>query len=450
MLGRCANPAWGIPPATLQREVLEFPPIGVGHKERREPPRSRSFMHQSFQEYYTAFHINLVLSEGDPGRLRLRDIASVLKRESWRETICFLSGMLPDSTELVRLCRWHGTTALAASCIEHSQSMDSALVDEFLQNTLDAFKYGEKLAGQSDENDESFPYRLISFLLQALDKRSPAFPQRVVDDIGYWANKYSRYQPQELAKELSVEALALRASSGPVQDRIDAVWTLSRRAQPESSHLQPPGELARVVPLLEDLAGSSDDQDDLLREYSVVALGSIAEERSFGVLSAIGTDRSNSRWIRGYALHAVGRYANRNAVNVLLRCLEQPDDHDVADDAAWALSEIAEKAPGLVRPALPKLFEILYGPADRYTKGCILYVIGRGRFREAIGPMINYMDEVGDPYILEDGCRALAELEAADGVGLLTRVAEMSDPMTARQAVRALRLLSSDVSHGDS
>ena len=414
------DPSWGIPIGTFQREILDLPPMGSIDGKRTESD-SRSFMHQSFQEYFTALHIERALNTRSQARLKLADLAPFLKAEAipWRETLTFLSGMLKDSTELVQACRVQSNIALAAVCIDHADYVDPAEVDDFICVVLEEFKYGE-----------AFDYQLISYVQRAMARRSIRFPQRVVDDIDYWRIKYSRVTPQEIGESESDSEVIGMAVNGSGNDRLDAIWTLGRRRTQEA------------VPLLEQLAQS--DPDNLIRENAVVALGRIAAPSSLAILMGIATSPSEERWNRDYAIHAIGSYASQDAVNILLDYLTAPDLQSFADDAAWALSALGESDPDLLRPALPQLLAALRSGADRYTKGCVLFAIGRGKFTEAGDAVARYLEHESDPFILEDGCHTLGVLGVESSIGLLSQMADpghVQDPMTRRQALRSLLIL---------
>ncbi|GHJ39845.1 NACHT domain-containing NTPase [Streptomyces sp. TS71-3] len=416
------EPSWQIPIGTFQREILDLPPMGAVGEQRPAAVASRSFMHQSIQEYYTAVRLKWALSAKSDVRIKLSDLAPYLApgEVAWHETFGFLSGMLDDSTDLVRTARREGNLSLAALCVEHAGHVEAAQVDDFICRTLDEFKYGE-----------AFDYRLIFLLQQVVDRRGPDFPARAVDDIGYWADRYSRFTPQELGAAVSHDELVALASGGSPHEGLDAVWTLGRR------------RAAGAVELLERLAQQV-TADDSLREHSVVALGRISDPRSLPVLKHIAMSDGESRWLRSYALHAVGTYATAEAVEVLADYLERSDTAPFADDAAWALSGLADSHPELVGPELPRILRVLDGQADRYTKGCLLFVIGCGRFREAVGDVLRYLESETDPYILEDGCHALGALGDPAAVAFLARMADparMSDAMVRRQALRSLLLV---------
>jgi HEAT repeat protein len=414
------EPSWGIPIGVFQREILDLPPMGTASAGGPDTD-SRSFMHQSFQEYYTALHLERALRARTADPLKLADLAPLLKTSavSWRETFAFLSGMLGDSTELVRACRSQHNIPLAAACIEHADRVSPAEVDEFICEVLEEFKYGE-----------AFDYQLVFYLQGVTARRSPGFPQRVVNDIEYWCSKYSRVTPQEIGDTVpDAEVLAMTAG-GSLRDRLDAVWTLGRR------------RCQAAVPVLEGLAQT--DPDSLVRENAVVALGRIEAPGSLLTLLGIATSPTEDRWVRTYAIHALGCYASPRAVEVLLTGLNGTGWETLADDAAWALSVLAESSPDLLRPSLPELFRALRSNADCYTKGCVLFIMGCGRFAEAVEGMIHYLEGEPDPYILEDGCHALGVLGDQASVPLLSLIADprhTPDPMTRRQAIRSLVLL---------
>ena len=416
------KPSWAIPIGTFQREILDLPPMGsIDGRQQSDAEATRSFMHQSFQEYFTAHHLADALSRTDDDRLRISDLTPLLTERvlPWRETFGFLSGMLADSTELVVACREEDNTALAAFCVEHADTVDPGTVDELICKTLEKFKYGD-----------AFVYDCISSLQRVLNRRSGDIPQRVIEDIDYWAYKYARASPQEMAENTSDEEVINLALTGLPQERVDAIWTLGQRRS----------QIA--LETLEDLAAAG--LDSMIREYGVMALGRIAADRSFLLLKNIATNRDEGKWIRAYALHAIGNYPSSHAVEVLVDYLADSDYEPFADDAAWALSTLANNSPELVRPVVPQLFDVLTSKADRYTKGCVLFVMACGNFVETGTDLIRYLDAVDDPYILEDGSHTLGVLKITESAELLGRLCDpisMPDALTRREAVKALKQL---------
>lgn len=403
---------WGIAVATLQHEVLDLPPMGApdGWEDQ---PSSRSFMHQSFQEFFAARHLLQGLESQLPGSISVEDLAAYVQsqRAEWRETIGFLSGMLGNSSELIELCRRHGNYKLAALCIEHAEAVSPELVDDVALDVLDDFKFGD-----------AFDYEQILTLKTMLPRRSAAFPARVLSDIEYWSEKYGRSIPRELVT-LSERELILLARSGSRFERLNAVWTLGRRVSIEA------------VTLLEELATAGTDDD--LREQSVVALGRILPETSFNLFVDIAKSKTESRWLRSYAVHGLGGYPIREAVDLLLSFLSDPE---LCDDAAWALSLVASKSPEAIADVVGDLVTVLYTPElDRYTKGCLLFILGCGRFDAVASQVVEYLSSETDPYILEDGCYALGQICDSGSASFLAEVAAThEDIVVVRHANRAL------------
>ncbi len=417
------EPSWQISLKAFQREVLDYPPMGSTSHGGRETGSYRSFMHQSFQEYYTAAHLaDALRGKSRTGvQLQLSDLSPLVQPESiaWRETFGFLSGMVMDATELVRTCEGAQNLPLAALCVENAEAVDHDVVDLLLCRTLDQFKYGA-----------TFDYSLITHLMPILDQVGPSMPIRVLEDIRYWFEKYSNMTAQVLPASASVEDLERLAKTGSQAERLDALYTLGER------------KAASAVPLLEVMVGK--ETEALVREQAVVALGRIAHPHSLNLLQQVARSSSESKWLRAYSLHALGSYATPAAVKFLIDLLFDEALKAFAEDAAWAVAAIAKSHPALIAPVLDRLFAVLPGTSDAYTKGCVVFAIGCGGFTDRGEALVDYLMTVDDPFINEDGAHALSVLGTTAAEPYLARLCDenaVPDAVTRRHAVLALKAL---------
>jgi HEAT repeat protein len=410
------NASWGVQLSTFQHDVLDLPPMGRGGSARNANAR-RSFMHQSFQEYFTALHLAKALRNTGSPQLRIGDLGPYLNLEAdaWRETIGFLSGMLPDSTALAAGALEAGNSPLAALCIEHASTVDPLFVDRFLEEGLDDFKYGG-----------NFDYQNIARLMRVVGQTSGTIPQRVVADLEYWNAKYRDFQARVVSDARQSAELIDRIDGAPLQEQLDITWTLGERGASEGV-----AALRRML---------NRESPSVLREHAVVALGKISSAESIGTLKRIGLDESESKWLRAYALHGMSGYRTRDTVLYLLSILEDANAKMFSEDAAWALNSIASANPELLAGHVESILNIIRASSDRYTQGCLIYTLASGHFGEAAQPLVDFLSSVSDPFVLEDGCHALGVLGARSALDLLSAIARDAsyDAQVRRHAALAL------------
>lgn len=401
--------SWGVPVQVLQREVLDHPPMGASVTAKGGAGQTRAFMHQSFQEYFAARHIASGLRSSS---LEIADLHTHVESaaEGWHETIGFLSGMLADASELVAMAWEAGSHRLAALCVSHANAVDADLVDRMCMEHLDAFKYGD-----------AFDYSKILTLAKMMPKRSGGFPDRVQADIAYWRAKYERVTPRELELVCEADLIGL-LKDGTRYDRLNAIWTLGLRVSERGAGVTDE-VLEETVQILEWLA--RDNVDPGVREQSLVALGRISPSSAFELFSHVALDQAESRWLRSYAVHGLGSYASEETVAMLLALIR---DEDLRDDASWALSLIADREPDVLVDSLDELVDVLHLPnVDCYTKGCLLFVLGAGRYSGMAQPIVEYLMHERNPYVLEDGCHALGMLGDPMAVPFLSSLSQMGD-----------------------
>jgi len=372
-------------PAVFQRELLRQPPMGTPEGSKGEI----SFMHHTFKEFYAAAYLQRHEHEWTNLFLHLRSNAegsSVTSVMYWREVLGFLSEMLRSSNDLLLKCvdeLGHSAVGceLATVIVERASQISRSRVDQFATRLLEQFKYGGE-----------FDYELITVLMRLLGKQDTDLPQRIISNVEYWHRKYSGFSPRLLRmEEFSDESLVEIASQPDHENRLNAIWTIAGRRLPISESL--------LTQYVLDPAESP-----IVREQAIVALGRLAAPNSLNVLTSVATNERAWRRERAYALHALAHFPSSENLDALLNALLQPDDETLSEDAAWAVSVIAESHPDLVEPYLNQLRQAFTMSNDGYTKGCIIFGLGRGKFLSCLDFVNEVLNNETDPFVLEDAC----------------------------------------------
>ncbi len=388
-----------IPFPQVLRDTLELPPIV---KSQSGQAGKVSFVHQSFQEFYTACELYKKLTT----IMCIEDLEPYIHQTRWWDTMKFLSGLMDNSTRLCDYIQSQGNLYLAAQCICAAQHVDAELVDYVINRTLTEFKYGKV----------AFNYNLIFCLKMISDRRSPALSPRVIDDMNYWLDKYAVRTPRNL-KHLDTATL-IRYCKGYDEDlQIDAIWTLGERKAKEA------------LPTLLEVMEKTDSY--AVRGQVAIALGKLGDERAIEALrSCLGKDTPPR--IRAYALNAMGQIGSSKAIPYIVEYLLDPSN-EYRDSASWALKGIHDPAvSSILKQAL---FEI---EGDRYTKGNLVYSLGELGILDAVDDIISWLEDVEDPYVIEDAVYALGTLGDPKAVDTLIGYLDHADAVVRMRAADAL------------
>jgi hypothetical protein len=304
----------------------------------------------------------------------------------WHETLGFLSEMGASSTNLLKTCvkyleDFEVGRELIAVIVERATSISHQDIDEFVKKLLEKFRYGG-----------TFDYELINVMKRLLSGRLTGLPLRIVTDVEYWHRKYSDFSPRVLRKEDYSDDVVLEYSklSGH-EHRLNAIWTIADRGLPDAESI-----LSEIV--------LNAAEAPFIREQAVVSLGRLAAPSTLRVLVEIATNPKTPRRERAYALHALAHFPSLETLDALLKALLNPDDETISEDAAWAVSVIAENRPDLVEPYLDRLRKAFDTTNDHYTKGCIIFGLGRGKFEQCLEFVNQVLASEENPFVLDDAC----------------------------------------------
>lgn len=414
-------------------EVLNLPPMKASQPGRHSAEVEVSFMHQSFQEYYTACAILLNLAQEDASFEELVPYASP-DNEHWWETLSLLVGMMDDATPAVQAIKKCAESVaesrgdqrsytLVARCIRESRYVDPVEVDDTIIRTLLAFKFGKV----------PFDYDLIySLKLIRPEQRSSDFPVRLIEDVNWWLSKYARASATKLDKSIPIEVLLDYVEADDEGLVLDALFTLCEHE-----------DRARA---LEQLVSKLERSRGIVREQLIATLGYLKGHAAVAVGPLVGVinDPKETKWARAFALNALGKIGDsRAAADMILYMLDH--DNPYRDSASWGLQYIAKANPhdsNLHAELKQAYIQALLSETDdlegRYAKGNIVYSLGELGATEYAKEIAHWLESETDPYVLEDGIQALGQLPDPRMYAIIVAHLSNADPVVRMMAVGAL------------
>lgn len=374
-----------------------------------------TFMHQSFQEFYTALDMHQRLREPVEGSsLTLADLDSYIRIDDkrWWETIILLSGIESDATPLIEHIISRKNLYLAARCIRDSKKVSQDLVDRLIVYGLDSFKY-----------DANFDYDMIYCFSMVFHRGSTNLPKRLLEDIGWWLKKYVRGVPREL-QHLTDSQLLNGLNAKDDAFLVDVVWTVGqRRLQSATSAL---------LKLLSTTPNS-------VREQIIAALGRIADPMAKESLLHVAFDVQEKPWLRALALNSLGQLKDPSLIPALTEYLLDPTN-PYRDSAAWALRAINH--PNSKRALLDTMHmndeDVDEFSGRRYTLGTTLWALGDLGDASVVPDIVEWAEHVDDPFIIEDIVYALGQLGDPSSLPYITSQLQNTDAVVRKRAVDAL------------
>lgn len=425
-----------INPLFLYHEILDLPPlksfdIGLDSTKRI------SFMHQSFQEYYTAKALLKRIDEYKSWDAVL-ELANP-EKDFWWETLILLSGILDDSSELIIKLRSYGidlaergdqrVITLTTRCIRDSAYVEPSLVDDVIIQALLAFKFGKV----------AFDFDLIYGAKSIReDQRSKEFPKRLVDDLNWWIDKYARVTPSKLERNIPIEILLGYLDSGDESLLVDTLFTLRDHDNRDKA--------------ISHLAQKMRYSKGAIREQLIVTIGycgSLGDRVQRELIEIVkDTNGKETEWARAYALFALGKLGGLDSVQPMI---EYMLDHNnpYRDSASWALQGLAKRYINngeLIEELKRTYYEALLLETDdvygRYAKGNIVYSLGELDAREYSEGILKWLVEENDPYVLEDGVQAIGRLRYEKALPLFMKHLSNTDPVVRKMAIDGLATIS--------
>lgn len=398
------------------RDVMYTPPMITSKGSAGKYSRI-TFMHQSFQEYYTALDLQRRLHNEVVNGLTLNDMDAFIGLEDkrWWETIVLLSGLEEDATNLVEHIIRHKNLYLAARCIRDSKAVSSDLVDKIIVYGLDNFKY-----------DANFDYDMIYALNMVFHRGSDNLPKRLLQDINWWLNKYAKGEPREL-NHFSASQLKTSLESEDESFLIDVVWTLGHK------------KVSTAIPRLLELLFSATES---VREQIVIALGRMPHPDSKDSLLKIIENPNESPWMRAFALNSIGQLQDPSVIPKISEYLLDATN-PYRDSAAWALRKINH--PNTKQALLDALKirgdDVNQFSGKRYAIGTTLFALGDLGDVSVVDYILNWAQDVDDPFILEDLVYALGQLGDPKSIPIVLSQLNNPDAVVRRRALAALAKL---------
>jgi len=416
----------------LIKETTELPPmkaldIGRGIEDRI------SFMHQSFQEYYAAYYLDILTKKG---KLTIQQLTEYLSpsNEHWWETLSLFAGLQDDATLTIHtLKKKAGSVAEAqedqrplafvARCIREAKFVKPQEVDDVIIRTLLTFKFGKV----------PFDYNLIYGLkLIEPEQRSSIFPARLIEDVNWWLDKYARVQPAKLDNETTTEDLLDYIRKGDDSLAYDALFTL--RYHPSRGTT-----IFELLRLLDKSLGN-------LREQIIITLGYLESNAlpAVDILIDIIKSPKETKWARAYGLNALGRIGDQKAVQPMIDYM-QNHNNPYRDSASWSLQGLAKRNKtdvGLIEKLRQVFIDALLSETSdlegRYAKGNIVYTLGELNAIKYINEITDWLVREKDPYVIEDGVQAVGQLRQSSSLPVVIKYLQHSDPVVRMMSIEAM------------
>ena len=421
----------------LLEEILNLPPFQAS-EPGTSPDIKISFMHQSFQEYYSA---RSLLYSFLPEKISPENIINYIipERAQWVESIVLFMGLLDDATPYIKAIKEYSLETalvsdnqsiitLATKCIKDAKYINPNEVDDVIFRALLAFKYGKI----------SFNFDLIYGVKGIREElRSDKFPNRLIEDVNWWIGKYARASSSRLDGRVTLEELIHYLLTHDEILIIEAFFSLRMHSQRNQA-------FEHLLEMIKHTEGT-------VREQAIITIGYLegAAKQATEELVDIVTNKSQkeTQWERAYALFALGKIGNPIAFPIMVDYML---DHEnlFRDSASWALQELAKRNfqnNDLIENLKEKYIVALLAEKDdkpgRYAKGNILYSLGELNAREYSDVIIEYLQKQSDPYVLEDGFQTLGILGNPDAIPLLIKNLNNDDPIVRMMVVVSLTKL---------
>ena len=287
--------------------------------------------HPSFQEYFCAVKLkNLYKTK--------TDIFVTFTHQRWENVFVFLSGMLEDSSALIKEIMQHNLS-LASKCIESGKVDHSVITDAIKKlHELAESKFSYNRAKALEALGRIGSDEAVAILLNALedsyyvresaaDALGKIGSERVVDgllqclsgdDIGVRGSAADALG--EIKSERAVDGLLQRLSDEDSDVRWSAADALGKIKSEKA-----------VDGLLQCLSGDDIGDDIGVRGSAADALGEIKSERAVdGLLQRLSDEDSN---VRGSAADALASFGKEKDIYKLEKFLSNPKGYDNAYEA---------------------------------------------------------------------------------------------------------------------
>ena len=397
-----------------------------------------SFIHQSFQEFYAGKYMADNNTVHD--KKYVEYLLTMHNRRNW-DSIEF-SCSLDSTNTIIKYVMIYAiinedTDALIlfAKCIDGNESLKNncAIVEDCCIWLLDAFKYW----------NVAYKYELIYAAEKLLSYVGTDFPERLIEDVKYFSDKYAgEYLLTEYPESMDFSQLKQVIIEGNDSAKMNAIYTLGKRKWARQDV-----EVVRDY-LFTLIAECIADQ----KEQAVKALKNLIENNTslnindnmYQTLINIVKNKNETARTRTYTLNILAEIGKPNAINVLMDYLKDKTN-PYRDSASWSLQELVlhvkknESSQEYIRDFY---YTCLINESDdqtgMYSKGNLVYTLSKLESGRLINPIKEWLSTQKEAYVQEDGINAIGCLGGINEVDYLIPFTRSEDPVIRAKAYKGL------------
>lgn len=397
-----------------------------------------SFIHQSFQEFYAGKYMAGNNTVHD--KKYVEYLLTMHNRRNW-DSIEF-SCSLDSTNTIIKYVMIYAiinedTDALIlfAKCIDGNESLKNncAIVEDCCIWLLDAFKYW----------NVAYKYELIYAAEKLLSYVGTDFPERLIEDVKYFSDKYAgEYLLTEYPESMDFSQLKQVIIEGNDSAKMNAIYTLGKRKWARQDV-----EVVRDY-LFTLIAECIADQ----KEQAVKALKNLIENNTslnindnmYQTLINIVKNKNETARTRTYTLNILAEIGKPNAINVLMDYLKDKTN-PYRDSASWSLQELVlhvkknESSQEYIRDFY---YTCLINESDdqtgMYSKGNLVYTLSKLESGRLINPIKEWLSTQKEAYVQEDGINAIGCLGGINEVDYLIPFTRSEDPVIRAKAYKGL------------
>jgi HEAT repeat protein/energy-coupling factor transporter ATP-binding protein EcfA2 len=360
---------------------------------------SYDFLHQSFQEYFTA----LELKEQEEG---ISTIINHLLEPWWEEPILLYAGISKDATALIKRIQkevpediFYSNLMLFGKCVADAEFTEPSLREKIVNDLWSLYQTAEFAPLKEKAINVlalTKPDNIIDSLIKDLKDKASAVRESAADALGRIGSdraiepliKAISTDKASYVRMSAADALGRIGSERAIEPLIKAISTDGAVRESAAYALGWIGSERAIEPLIKAI---STDEVSAVRMSAAYALGSIGSERAIEpLIKAISTDEvSDVRWSAAYALGSIG---SEGAIEPLIKAISTDEDSDVRWSAAYALGRIGSER------AIEPLIKAISTDEDSDVQESAAYALGRIGSERAIEPLIKAIstDKAGD------------------------------------------------------
>jgi HEAT repeat protein/energy-coupling factor transporter ATP-binding protein EcfA2 len=402
---------------------------------------SYDFLHQSFQEYFTA----LELKEQEEG---ISTIINHLLEPWWEEPILLYAGISKDATALIKRIQkevpediFYSNLMLFGKCVADAEFTEPSLREKIVNDLWSLYQTAEFAPLKEKAINVlalTKPDNIIDSLIKDLKDKASAVRESAADALGRIGSdraiepliKAISTDKASYVRMSAADALGRIGSERAIEPLIKAIstdgavresaayalgWIGSERAiEPLIKAISTDGAVREsaayalgwigseraIEPLIKAI---STDEVSAVRMSAAYALGWIGSERAIEpLIKAISTDEVSA--VRMSAAYALGSIGSERAIEPLIKAISTDEVSDVRWSAAYALGSIGSE--GAIEP----LIKAISTDEDSDVRWSAAYALGRIGSERAIEPLIKAISTDEDSDVQESAAYALGRI----------------------------------------